>query len=209
MINNEVGLAYFLIAILTAFAVLIYVLLKVRVKLQSQDLQINSATVWELIAEHAANLKLQKSNLLFGVYQDVSSNEISITVKNNDNQLVGNVFCKTLTRIRKISIGDNNYIIEYPLTWKRTALLREVNENKIIARYAKTNWLGQHEFEVEGYGLIQSHRPSFDLKVLYDYKLGDETIGSSRKISFSRDIGRLVVLPTDLPLVVRVFILAV
>lgn len=206
MFNDEVSLGYLLLAILLGFAILIYFSLQARQRFQHEDLKMSSETVWKKISDHAFLLNLLKTNMLYGVFQDASSTEIAMLVKDVNNQLVGQVLGKALSRKRIVTIGNEKFVIEFLKTWNRTAILYSTKDEKILARYTKTSWLGGHEYEVAGYGLLKSVRPS---KVRYDYKIAETMIGTSQTVLFARDNGRLVVLPTDLPLAVRIFILAV
>lgn len=77
--------------------------------------------------------------------------------------------------------------------WKRAAILRRAKDEGILASDRRTNWLGAHEFDVREYGILKSKRHGTGLKVSYDSL---------------REKGRIVILPADLPLAVKFFILA-
>lgn len=186
MINNEADLGIILIVILLIFTLLIYFLLKARRHLQIQDLQLDPETVWKSVSKTAADLNLSKANMIFGVFHDVSSTEISLAVKDMTNQVVSEVVSQPPSRKRTFDIGNQKFLIEFPLTWNRTAILRSLNDSKILARYEKGI------FDVSDYGQV-------DLK----------TSGIKRNILSLRNKGKLVILPADLPLHAKIFILAV
>jgi hypothetical protein len=187
---------------------LILYLLKVRQSTQQTDLELSSAKAWETISNHASKFHMAERNLLFGIYQDATPTKLALIAKDSNNQIVGTVLTPTLGRNRTIAIGSQTYTIRFPLTWNHTAIL-ESSRGDILARYRKTGLLGEHEFEVPGYGVLKSGKPSFNFKARYDYNLNGKIIGSRQSLSSIKSKGRLIVLPSDLPLSVRVFILTV
>lgn len=208
MIDSEVSLGYILLAVAFGFALWIFFLLHLRQKLQTKNMQMDPETVWKSVLNQALVLNLSPSNMLYGVLQDISSTEISLIFKDVNNQIVGRLNRKTLQGKRTLTIENETFVIEYPKTWKRSAILRSSKDESILARYSETNWLGEHEFDIKGYGTLKAKRRSIDLKVSYDYIMANKTIGTGQKIYKFREIGRVVVLPDDLPLAVKIFILS-
>ena len=166
-------------------------------------------TVWKTISDHALKLNLSKSNLLFSTFQDASPTALSMLVKDINGLTAGTVISQTLSRKRNLSIETENYVIEFPLTWNRTAILRSLNDGRVLAKYTRTGWRDRHQFEVIGFGVLNSESSSFNFKFRKDYKMSEKIIGTRQNYSAEREKGKLIVLPTDIPLAVRVFILAV
>ena len=207
--SNESSLGFFLLAVLIGFAVLIYILLNYRKSWLKENLLITAEQIWETISERAEKLNFKKSELLFGILQDATATIVCLVVKDSKNQIVGQVFSQMATRQRTIKMDNDTFTIDFPLTWNRTAILRKSNGGGIIAKYTQTNWFGRHQFEVTGHGKLKSERPSLNAKIVFNYRIGEKLIGTAQEISSTREKGRLVVLPLDSPLEVRIFVLAV
>ena len=207
--SNESSLGFFLLAVLIGFAVLIYILLNYRKSWLKENLLITAEQIWETISERAEKLNFKKSELLFGILQDATATIVCLVVKDSKNQIVGQVFSQMATRQRTIKMDNDTFTVDFPLTWNRTAILRKSNGGGIIAKYTQTSWFGRHLFEVTGYGKLKSERPSLNAKIVFNYRIGEKLIGTAQEISSTREKGRLVVLPLDIPLEVRIFVLAV
>lgn len=209
MLKNGDSFVIFLIGILLGFGVFIFFLLRLREKYQLQDSQIQPEKVWDLICDHAEELGLPRSNLLFGIIRDITSTEISVKVKNQYGDIVGSIFRKSLSKKRTIVVDTAEFDIEFPLTWKRTAILRSTSDRKILARYKNTGWLYHHQIEIPGFGIIKTESKTWSSWRRYDYKLNGNTIGTSQLLSRRRETGRLTVLPDILPLEIKIFMLAI
>ena len=207
--SNESSLGFFLLAVLIGFAVLIYILLNYRKSWLKENLLITAEQIWEIISERAEKLNFKKSELLFAISQDATATTICLLVKDSKNQIVGQVFSQMATRQRTIKMDNDTFIVDFPLTRNRTATLRKSNGGGIIANYTQTSWFGRHQFEVTGYGKLKSERPSLNAKIVFNYRIGEKLIGTAQEISSTREKGKLVVLPLDIPLEVRIFVLAV
>ena len=207
--SNESSLGFFLLAVLIGFAVLIYILLNYRKSWLKENLLITAEQIWETISERAEKLNFKKSELLFAISQDATATTVCLVVKDSKNQIVGQVFSQMATRQRTIKMDNDTFTVDFPLTRNRTATLRKSNGGGIIANYTQTSWFGRHQFEVTGYGKLKSERPSLNAKIVFNYRIGEKLIGTAQEISSTREKGRLVVLPLDIPLEVRIFVLAV
>ena len=204
MSENEVTLGYFLLAVVGGFAILIYFLLKTRSKNLVENLKLSSHQIWNSISDQSVNLV--KNHLLFGVWQDASATTTTMVVKDVNDQIAGSIVCPMASRQRTIIIGDKNFLMEFPLTWNRTAILYSPTKDKVIAKYLERGWFRGHEYEVIGYGLIK--RKSFSLKGNVNYSINTKSIGVSQFIFSNRTIGKLIVLPLEIPLEARLFILS-
>ncbi|MBC7537673.1 MAG: hypothetical protein H7281_02535 [Bacteriovorax sp.] len=208
MCNGNDCLIYLFFSVITCFAVLIYFLLKYRESFQKNNLEITVDQAWASVAERATRLNFLKSNMLFGVWQDASLTKMNLLVKDSKGQIVGQILSLMGSRVKEIKIEDKTFLIKFPLTWNRTALLHAPDAG-IIAKYEKTSWLGRHEFDVAGYGVLTSIWPGLNSRAVFNYKLRNKIIGTCQQISSTREKGSLVLLPSDLPLEVRLFILTI
>ena len=213
MCINDICFLFFLAAIVLGFAVLIYFLLRFRKSSLKDNLLISGDQIWETVSGQAGKLKLLKSDLLFSIHQDYSNVVGCLLVKNVKNQVVGKVHFPIASRRNTILIGDKEFVVEFPLTWNRTAILRESDELLVRAKYIKKSWLGRHEFEIPGYGTLDSARQLWGLNVLVKYKLrqlqfsSNEIVGFKTRIPSIQEKGNIVLLPAAIPLEVQIFIL--
>jgi hypothetical protein len=192
--------------IILFFTVFIFLLLRLRKRIMENSLQITSDQLWSSISDRVEKFFLQKSDMLFGINQDWSNTVAYLLIKNAQDEIVGRVYFKVRKRI--INISEKEFLVHFPLTWHRSANLYS-SEGKVIATYRQYAF-GRHEYDVPGFGLIQSIRIRQGIKNLYFYKIDSKVIGVREEITsnlLSR--GRLVILPAELPLEVRLFILSV
>ena len=209
MAVNQSGLGFLLIASFVGFACVIYMLLQYRKSFLQKNLLVTADQIWETIAGQAEKFNCKKSEMLFGMPQDASATNVCLVIKDFQNHIVGHVFSEMATRQQTIKVEHETFTIDFPLTWNRTAILRSALGEGIIAKYTQTSLLGQHEFEVTGYGTVKSERPTLSFKNIFIYQIGEKLIGITQAISSTREKGKLVVLPVSLPLEVRMFMLAV
>ena len=208
MCYDQACLGYTLLAVIAGFAGLIFFLLKYRKRFLEANLQITADQVWSEVVNRGYKTNFSKSDLLFGIWQDKSSTEISLIVKNHQNEIVGRVDFSMGVRKFKISTGHEIFDVDFPLTWKRTAHLRTINSNLILASYLKLNIFGKHQFKILDYGTVIAKRPNLGQRLIFDYGLNNILIGVSQEISSRRQIGRIIILPSNMPLHLRIFILA-
>lgn len=208
MCSDQACLGYTLLAIIAGFAGLIFFLLKYRKRFLEANLQITAEQVWSEVVNRGYKANFSKSDLLFGVWQDRSSTETSLVVKNHKNEVVGRVDFPLGIRKFKISVGQEIFDVEFPLTWRRTAHLRAANSKLILASYFKINIFGKHQFKIPNYGTIMAKRPNLSQRLIFEYGLNNILIGASQEISPRQQIGRIIILPSNMPLQLKIFILA-
>lgn len=206
MIN--VNLGYFLIAILLGFAALIYFLLKYRKQLQNKDLKMTADEVWKKVSETSFLFNLSKSELIFWNPKDATASTLSLIVKDGFDQMIGEVFISMGSRKRTITMGHYKFFIKFQLTWNRSAILSSEDGHQ-LAQYRQTSWSGRHEIEVNNFGTLKSERAQLGPRVTFNYHLNDQWIGMTQEISSLRKSGRLALLPHEIPLEVRIFILTI
>jgi hypothetical protein len=199
-------LEYLIITLLLILGGL-FVGLRNRNRLLTMNLEMKARDLWPDISVRLQGPLSQEEDLLFGVNQDLSSTQAYLLVKNSLNEEVGRIYYKIKKRI--IRIGQQEFLIDFPLTWQRTAHLYSSDGNKIIASY-KQYALARHEYEIPGFGTIKSEKIIKGFKNIYNYKQDEIIIGTREEITtafLSR--GKLVILPAELPLEIRLFILSV
>jgi hypothetical protein len=207
MFTGNHGLFLLLPLVFLFFGVLIFFLLKQRKNIQKENALMTPDQAWESLSKCQDLLTLKKSNMLFGIWQDATATKMSLLVKNSNNEIVGEVLTQTGSRLKEIRIGDNIFLIENLLTWKHTAVLRSAHNPDIIAKYTKTGWFVRHQYDIREYGLLKSKWVKFNLKSASTYYLDNKFIGIRQELSARQQKGRIAVLPSDLSLEVRLFIL--
>ena len=100
MSDNEVVLGIFFLVIVIGFVILIFFLVKNRSSLLENNLKITSNEIWSNISEQTVKLNFLKSNLLFGIWQDVSATSLCMIVKDINDQIVGRIICPIASRKR-------------------------------------------------------------------------------------------------------------
>jgi hypothetical protein len=205
---SESSFGYLLLLILVGFSLLIYFLLKVRRRLQEQDLLIDPELVWKNIAPQAEAFNLAQSEMIYGIFQDKTSTTISLLVHDHKGQLKGRIDSPMGSREKTLTIGEEKYLIQILPTWNRKVILRSYDEEKVIATFTQSNILGRHEFDVVNFGVLKSERHFRNYKTAFDYKLNGKTCGSKQAISSIRESGRVAIISSEIPEVVRIFILS-
>lgn len=205
----ESQLLYFLIAIIIGFICLIYFLLKHRKSLLEKSLHLTSSEVWKTIENHSIPQELAKENLIYGIIQDHSFSESVLIFRNFQDEEIGQAFFPARNRQRKLIIGNQNYTIKFPLRWNNTAVLLRDKDQQIIATYVKTDWTGNHEFEIPNEGKLISNRRLLSISQLCHYSFKDNFVGTIQNISKTHNLGRLAILSDSIPLEVRLFMLSI
>jgi hypothetical protein len=209
MCNNETCLGYLLLAIIIAFSFLICFLLKYRKKNLAENLLITSEKIWEIVAQKAAQNGFVKSDLIYGIWQDKTASIIELVVKDSNSDLLTHLEYPMGVRKHKFIIGNEIYLIEFPLTWKRTAFLKK-QDGTVLATFTKGAFsIFKHQFVVNSVGVLISKRSKIDLKSSFDYYLQEKLVGSTLSISSKRGIGHIALLPGEFPMPVRLFILSI
>lgn len=209
MCRDQTCLAYVLLLLITGFAGLVLLLLRVRKKLLVQNLAVTADEVWTEFTHRSPSANFPKSDLIFGVWQDTSSPSPMMVIKDYQNEIVASVEFTFASRSLNILIGQEVFQVEFPLTWKRSAHLRSVGNESVLATYQQLGFFGQHKFEIPHYGTLVCERNGFDLRLRRSYRLNQMLIGTTEELSSLRKIGRLAVFPSTLALPLRIFMLVV
>ena len=198
-----------LIIVVAVFAILIYFSLKYRKTFLAQNLQLTADQVWQNVNIKTDHARIKKSDLLFGIQQDGSASTVIFVVKNFNNEVVGRIECRMGSHEYQIWVGSDLYRISFLLSGWRSAQLTSDKAPSVLATYKMLNVLGKHEINIPGYGVLISERATFiNWLGVFRYRAAKNFIGLKQQISPTREIGKLVVLPPEIPLYLRIFILA-
>ena len=210
MCTDASCLGYLLLLVIFGFAALIYFGLKGRDKFLAGNLQISPDQIWNQVSQKAQRLGLSKADLLYGIYQDRTSSIQQLVVKNSNGDVVGSIDRTTGVRGLELSIGNEKYLVESPLTWRKSAILK-TDKGETIAKFERQpmsfKQLKRYTFDLQGVGLMEARSPMFQLRYPYDFELNGRIIGLTEAISTTRQIGSIAVFPGNLSLAHRFFIL--
>lgn len=204
--------SYFLLFILivaVGFAGLIYFLMNYRRKFQSANLQMSPDDIWKFVAERAAKLGLPRDNLIYGVYVDVDSTTMSLIVKDGKGHIVGRAEKTLGEQQARIFAGDELYLIEYQLLkWNRTIELRSSEEDGVLAEVTELTFpIGKLLYKLAKGSSLVSERNYWNWQYQDNFRSEGRVIGTVQSIP-PNVAGRIGILPPDLPLSIRIFILA-
>lgn len=208
MCRDQTCFYYLILLILLGSGVVIYAGLKYRKRFFAQNLKITAEHVWEGLRERIETAGFQKEDLLYSIQQDASFTVASLLVKNALSEVVTEVKFPFARREFQFSLGNNKYQIEFPLSWRRKARLISVQDGQVLATY-KMLLFGKHHFEIPALDPLVSQRPLITLRLISNYYQKNQWVGTTQKISSRSEIGHAAVLPKNLSLPVKIFILIV
>ncbi len=209
MCNNEACLGYFLLAVICGFGLLIFLGLKYNSIFLAKNLLITTDSIWSSLQNRPYISVFSNADLLFGVWQEhpTKSTSAVLTIKDHLENSVGHVEFPIGKRFFVITLGNESYTVEFPMTWSRTAILKSNSTGTKMASYAAISMFGKHKFEIPDLGTLQSNFPSLNFQVGYTYFLRGEFFGIAENVSKTRRIGRYCLFPSRLSLAVRIFMM--
>ncbi len=209
MCSDETCLGYLLLGVLVGFALLIYFLLQYRRKFLAQNLQLPADQIWNSVASSALRFGGLRTELIYGIWQDKTTTVSKLVLKNSIGDAIGFIEYPLASTEFKLVLGDEAYTIEYPPLLRRTAYLKKMDGTRLATFQKEPFSILKHRFSISDIGVITSKRPFFNFRVPFDYYHDEKIIGTVQKISSTREIGQLALLPLNYPRPVRIFILAV
>lgn len=194
-------------ALIALFALAIYFGLRIRKKNFAENLDLHAADIWPQIQGSVSNF----SDLLYGVWQDYSATEVGMIVKDCRDQQVGKIIYRMIVRPGYISIetADGHFKVDALPTLRESLSLRSANNGSEslcdFTRLAR----GTYRFDAKSFGVLESNPPlGLRIAPVFEYTLNGSPAGASRHIGGWSDRGRMLALPQQLPLPVRLFVLA-
>lgn len=213
VISSPLGLLWFLIVVCALFAALIVWGVRMRNRQLARNLTIRAGDITAPLVAAGWD----PAEMLYGVWQDFSATNAGMVVRDAQDREVARITYLPLTRQGWIVIetGAGRFEADVLRTLRQTAILREAGQPEVVlCRFARLHWWGTFRIDVNaagaGAGPIVGRTPwQFRITTRTMYSRGGTPIGVGYHIGGTRDRGRLLVLPADIPLVVRLFILAV
>jgi len=195
-------------ALIVLFALAIYFGLRVRKKNFAENLDLHAADIWPQLQDSASNF----SDLLYGVWQDFSSTEVGMIVRDCRDQKVGKIVYRMIARQGCVAIETPNGIFETDSlpTLRESLSLRPANDgSQSLCDFTRLAG-GTYRFDAKSFGILESKPPrGLRIAPVFSYTLNGNPVGASRHIGGWSDRGRMLVLPQQLPLPIRIFVLAV
>lgn len=202
-------LGYLFASVLLGFTALLFFLLKYRKSFLAQNFNLSAEQVWADFSDLKLESHFLKSDLLFGVWQDQTLTKPLLIVKDHQDNIVGQVEFPMASRQFKLTIGSEAFDIDFPASWGRTATLRSESHDLILAKYKTLNIFSKHQIEIPDFGVLISERPYLSPSLIFNYRMNNNLIGIRKELSSRRQIGRLAVMPSSLPMAIRIFMMVV
>lgn len=197
----------FLASLVILFAGTIYFSLRFRKKNFAKGLEVKAADIWPQFQNDGFEL----SGLLYGVWQDFSPAELGLIVKDCGDEQVGKIIYHTGRRLGWITIETSagNFVADVLPTLRQSVALRsENNGSQSLCDFSRLA-RGTYRFDAKSFGILESKTSGESrLAPLFRYMLNGVPAGASCHIGGWRNRGRMVVLSEDLPLSIRLFVLA-
>lgn len=204
----EYQFVLFIICVLIGFSALMFFMLKYSDRLVSKNLKLTSTDAWNSIKSQAMKFGLDRSNLLYDIYQNESFTKVAHLLRDASDQNLGKTIFPTGRFKSTMEIAGQKYLISGLLAWRAHSILQQEGDTRILAEYVRTGWMGRHEIRINGFGTLISSRVSRDFKARYQYSLNGKVVGLIEHKINNRSIGRIAILPEEIPLAVRLFILS-
>ncbi len=207
MTANELSLIKLLFVICLFFAIVIYFGLRVRKRSMAEALQLKAQDIWAPLQTSEWNM----ANLLYGVLQDFSATEIGLIVRDFRDQQVGKITFHMGVRQGWITLETDSggFEVDVSPTLRQSMVLHPAGDNSQTICLFKKLPRGAFSFEAKGFGLLESKAPHrLRIAPWFEYRLNGRPVGGSQHIGGWTDRGSLLVLPGDIPLPIRLFILA-
>lgn len=173
-----------------------------------ENLKMTSSDAWKIIQTRANEIQLSRENLIYGVYQDENFTTASMLLRNSKDEEVGKALYPTARRNREMFVSGERYIITHVWSWRGKAILQKENDDKVLATHVRLRF-GKHKFEIPGYGTLESSFPSWNSTARFKYMLHKKPVGLVDLTFAGYKKGRIAVLPQDIPLEVKFFMLSV
>lgn len=209
MCSNEACLGYLLIFIVLFFAVLIFVITKIRKFVLASDLKISAETLWNDFQLCFPDKLYKQKDFLFSIWQDKSATQSRLIIKNHLDLVVGEVDFPIGAREYTVFILDQIYKINVNQTWSGRSLSLLSRDGKELAHLERKSFSPRtNHITVPGLGRLTSTQPIFQLKAPITYSRDELKMAATCFVSAVRRIGRMGCFSDEISLPIRIFILS-
>lgn len=190
------------------FAATMYVGLRFRKASMSGNLQLHAQELWAPLAAEGWD----RECLLYGVLQDFSPCDAGMIVRNSRDEDIGKIIFHVAARKGGITLQTKDASFEanvLPTFQQSVALHPSGDESSTLCTF-KRGMDGSYCFRTnDGSGLLESISPMpVQFAPRYAYERDGKRVGVAQHIGGPLNRGQLLVLPSDIPLPIRMFILA-
>lgn len=197
-----------LVSLIALFVLVISLGLRFRKKSFQSALQLRAQDVWISVQDGRWDF----DNLLYGILQDFSSTQLGLIVRDCRDEKVARISLHAGIRQAWITFeagGESFQADSLPTLWNAVALRRSGEASPALCTFRRLA-MGTFQVEVDGFGTIESKPPSgLRLAPRYEFVIDGKPIGISQHIGGWHNRGIWLVLPSSIPLPVRIFILAI
>jgi hypothetical protein len=150
------------------------------------------------------------AGLLYGVWQDFSATRLGMIVKDSRDHQVAKISYRTVTGPWIfIETPDGKFEADALPALRQSLSLRAARDGSHSLCDFRRLPGGTYRFEGTSLGILESRPPrALHLAPISEYTLNGAPAGASRHIGGWLDQGRMLVLPQQLPLEIRLFVLA-
>lgn len=206
MIQTPSGVIWMLVVIASLFAGVIYFGLRFRKQSMTKNLQLHAVDVWKPFETKGWNFE----DLLFGVAQDFSSAQFGYIVRNcRDEQTATIIFhAGKLRGWICVEMNGANFEADALLQMRQEVVFHPAGEeSQVLCRLRRNG--GNQRFEAPEVGVLESQRSKgVTLAPCFEFTLNGLPAGVAQHIGGPVNRGRALVLPGNIPLPVRLFVLA-
>ena len=206
MTPSKITLFWLFFGTCLTFAITLYVGLRLRKRSMMENLQLKARDIWAPLQTPGWNME----NLLYGVLQDFSATEAGLIVRDFRDEEVGRITFHTGARKGWITIQAGAELLEADVlpTLLQSITLHSANTTQNICTFTRMRG-GIYHFDAKGVGVLES-KPSNRVQMTpwFEYRRNDQPVGGGQRVGRWVDRGRLLVLPHDIPLPIRMFVLA-
>ncbi len=154
---------------------------------------------------------MEFSSLLYGIRQDFSATETGLFVKNSRDEPVSTIIFHMAARKPWFSFEVEDQILDADVlpTLRQSVVLHPRGaEMQILCAFSRGRGR-TYRFEAAGIGLLESHS-SMRLSVAprFEYFLDGRKIGVAQHIGGAVNRGQLLILPDNIPLPIRMLVMA-
>lgn len=204
MCHSETCLIFLFITILISFAVLVFYLLRIRVKLQKNDYLLKGN---ELVKKLTS---VPNQSFIYSLWQDEGYARSKLIIRQQNDTELTNVTFQTGQRSYQFSVGNELFTIEKPWVWSgQTFHLKSAN-GSILATLVRIKRFPQI-FQLSGDHLrpiifnVNSLHPDSPITLLRD----QQQVGKILHLSRLRRVGNIALFDEEITPPVRIFLLTI
>ena len=199
---------WILLGIVVLFAFVIYFGLRLRNASFAKNRDIRAQDIWPSLQ----GTNWDFANLLYGVWQDFSATEFGLIVKNSRDEEAGVIVFHTGVRQRWLTFeaGGSAFEADVLATFRQSVALHSAGDSSQVLCVFNNARSGIFRFDAKGVGVLESKVPrGLRMAPLYEYTLDGQPVGICQHIGRWMDRGSYQILPANIPLAIRMFILAI